>query len=49
MKRLQMQHQGRPWVETVNVDGEVVLETMLVDGRNRRGACRLANYRPDIV
>jgi hypothetical protein len=35
-------------VGIVNGDGEVALETMLVDGRNRREACRLANVRPEV-
>jgi hypothetical protein len=30
MNRLQTQHQGRPSVETVNDDGKVVLESVLV-------------------
>lgn len=34
-------------MQTVNGDGGVVLETMLVDGRNRR-ACKLAGFRPEV-
>lgn len=49
MNRLQTQHQGRPSVETVNDDGKVVLETVLVDSRNRREACNIAKHRPHIV
>jgi hypothetical protein len=36
-------------IETAKGGGEVIVETMLVDGRNRREACRLAKYAPDIV
>jgi hypothetical protein len=46
MNRLQTQHQGRPSVETVNDDGKVVLESVLVDGRNRCEACKIASTDP---
>jgi ParB-like nuclease domain len=35
-------------VEAVNGDGEVMLQTMLVDGRNRRAACKIAEVAPAV-
>jgi hypothetical protein len=35
-------------VESVTGDGEVVLQTVLVDGRIRRAACKQAKVRPDV-
>jgi hypothetical protein len=41
-------HQGSPALESVTGHGQVVLQTILLDGRNRRVACKQAKVRPDV-